>query len=297
MESLVGADGNVREEDLLNSVLRIRMLKPTLTQTEQTLTEHILALGSGINDMTITEIAESNKVSEAMIVKLAQKLGFAGYRELKRALKLYNQMPVSELHREIDPEDNTNTIISKVFSTSIQALQETLSVLDMAQFERAVDTFYKARHREIYGVGGSASVAEDASHKFLRIGIHCPAYTDAHTIAMSASLLGKGDVALCISYSGQTRDIVEAMRIARNNGATTIAFTNYLNSPLAENIDIVLLATSRGSKLTGENAAARIAQLCLVDSIFVAVAQKNYDMARRNLEKTTAAVASKRLHR
>ena len=113
-------------------------------------------------------------------------------------------------------------------------------------------------------------------------------------MAMSASLLGTADVAVGFSHSGSTLVTIEALQIARKNGARTIAITNYLGSPIAEAADVVICSTAQGSPLLGENAAARIAQLTILDTIFVLVAQRNYKAAEANLAKTKAAVREKR---
>jgi len=114
---------------------------------------------------------------------------------------------------------------------------------------------------------------------------------------MSASLLGADDIAIGFSHSGNTTAVIDAIQLARKSGARTIAVTNYGGSPLAQIADIVLCSTAQGSPLMGENAAARIAQLNILDALFMAVAQRNYQTAEKNLEKTMSAVASKRKDR
>ena len=111
---------------------------------------------------------------------------------------------------------------------------------------------------------------------------------------MSATLLGPDDAAIGFSHSGASTAVLEAIAIARKQGARTIAVTSYAGSPLAELADVLLVSTSRGSPLLGENAAARIAQLNILDAIFVAVAQRDYRAAERNLAKTMAVVSNKR---
>jgi DNA-binding MurR/RpiR family transcriptional regulator len=113
-------------------------------------------------------------------------------------------------------------------------------------------------------------------------------------MAMSASLLGTADVAVGFSHSCATLVTIEALQLARRNGARTIAITNYLGSPIAETADVVICSTAQCSPLLGENAAARIAQLTILDAIFVLVAQRNYNAANANLAKTKAAVREKR---
>jgi DNA-binding MurR/RpiR family transcriptional regulator len=273
---------------------RIRMRMPLLTPLEARVVETVFALRSFNDDTSLKEIATDAGVSEAMVVKIAKKLGFAGYREFRNAVCQYNRLPTAEMHQELSIEDTSQEIIQKVFRTSIQALEETLSIMDVKAFDRAADLIHNARQRDFYGVGGSAQIARDAAHKFLRIGVRANVFDDSHMMLMSASLLGNDDIAVGFSHSGNTMAVIEAMQIARKNGARTIAITNYNESPLAQHADVVLCSTAQGSPLMGENAAARIAQLNILDAVFVAVAQRDYTAAENHLEKTMAAVASKR---
>jgi DNA-binding MurR/RpiR family transcriptional regulator len=273
---------------------RIRMMLPSLTGREQQIVDYLLEKGRSIQDLTITEVAHDTEVSEAMLVKLAKKLGYRGFRDLKNMLFRYSQLPVAKMFQELDPHDAPEIILQKVFNTSMHALQETLSILNLEHFKRAVEIILKARQRDFYGLGGSATIAKDASHKFLRIGIRCSAYADAHLMMMSAALLSVQDMVLAVSHSGQTTAVLDAVRLAKQNGATTIGLTNYSTSALATEADIVLCSTARGSPLMGENAAARIAQLNIIDALFVCVAQRDYFRSNINLEKTMSSVVQKR---
>ena len=114
-----------------------------------------------------------------------------------------------------------------MFRTSIHALEETLSILDLEAFERAADLIFNARQRDFYGIGGSAQIARDVAHKFLRIGVRASVFDDAHMMLMSASLLGEDDVAIGFSHSGTTTAVIEPIQLARRRGARTIAMTNY----------------------------------------------------------------------
>lgn len=281
-------------EDIRSIGPRIRMVRPSLTTKEQQIVDYLLELGGHIQDMTITQIAAHQQVSEAMVVKLAKKLGFSGYRDIRHRLHEYSQLPVAEMYKELDPDDTAETIVHKVFQTAVQALHETEAILNIADIERAVDILLQSRNRDFYGVGGSATIARDASHKFMRIGVRCMAFDDAHMMAMSASLLSSGDMVLAISHSGETSAVLDAVRLARQNGALVIGLTNYSTSTLALEADVSLFSTARGSAIMGENAAARIAQLNILDALFVRVAQRDYTRALDNLNKTMSSVKQKR---
>ncbi|PYE43322.1 RpiR family transcriptional regulator [Rhizobium sp. PP-F2F-G20b] len=273
---------------------RIRMMMPLLTPLEAKVVDTVFALRDFSDDTSLKQIADDAGVSEAMVVKITKKLGFAGYRDFRAAVSQYNRQPTAEMHQELSVDDTSQEIVLKVFRTSINALEETLSILDMEAFDKAADIIHGAKHRDFYGVGGSAQIARDVSHKFLRIGVRASVFDDVHMMLMSAALLTDDDIAIGFSHSGNTTAVIEAIQLARRNGAKTIAVTNYNSSALAQAADVVLCSTAQGSPLMGENAAARIAQLNILDAVFMAVAQRDYQSAERNLDRTMSAVKSKR---
>lgn len=275
----------------------IRSLLPALTELESRLVERMLADRGFTERTALRDVAGSIGVSDAMVVKLAKKLGYAGFRDMRRDIAAYNRLPTADLHRQLDPGDDAATVVGKVFRTAIQALEETLAILDMRAFARAAEALGRARQRDFYGVGGSAQIARDVAHKFLRIGVRASAFDDAHMMLMSAALLGPGDVAVGFSHSGETHAVIDPLAMAGARGATTIVITNHAVSRLAQQADIVLASTARGSPLTSENAAARIAQLNILDALFVAVAQQDIARTEANLARTMEAVAPKRRHR
>ena len=273
---------------------QIRMQMPFLTPLEARVVDTITGRSDLNLNTALRQVAEDSGVSDAMVVKIAKKLGFNGFRDFREALVVYRQTDTASLHSEISPDDSSADIIRKVFQTSMQALEETMSILDVVAFDRAADLLHKARQRDFYGVGGSAQIARDVSHKFLRIGLRASVQDDPHMMLMSASLLGPDDVAVAFSHSGTTSNVIEAARLARKQGARVIAVTNYATAPLSELADIALCSTAQGSPLLGENAAARIAQLNIMDAIFVAVAQRDLDRSEAQLARTRQAVETKR---
>ena len=272
---------------------RIRMMLPDMSPLEARITEFLMRTDFD-ETLQLKQVADGLGVSEAMVVKTAKKLGFDGFRELRAALVEYKRLPAVDLHQEVTPEDTAEMIVQKVFRTSIQALEETLAILDIGGLKRAADLIHTSHQRDFYGLGGSAQIARDVAHKFLRIGIRASVFDDSHMMAMSANLLGPGDLVIAFSHSGRSSGLVDAVQFAKANGASIIAISNYDTGPIAEIADVVLCSTAQGSPLTGENAAARIAQLNIMDAVFVAVAQKGYARAEQNLARTMAAVHTKR---
>lgn len=273
----------------------IRMHKPNLSSLELKVLDSIIARKDFSEQTSLKEIAEENQVSEAMIVKIAKKLEFNGFREFRANLVLYRQLDVSRLFNEISAQDNMLQLIDKVFGNSMQALEETKTLLNPDDLNACADLLAGAGEILLFGMGGSAVIGADLSHKFLRIGIRSQVLFDTHIMLMSASVCTEKSVVLAVSHSGRTIDVIEAVKLAKANGAKVIVVTNYANSPLTQYADVVLTSTSQGSMFLGENAAARIAMLIILDVIFVAVAQRNLKRSEENLIRTRAAVQDKRI--
>ena len=276
------------------AVAQIRMSLPSLTDTEARLAQVLTEYRNLEAGTPIKEIATEAGVSEALVVKVAKKMGFNGFSELKAAILGYREGNSADLYSEISPDDKLETVASKVFRTSLQALEETLAILDIEALDKTAQTLLKARNVDIYGVGGSAQIGRDIAHKFLRIGRRFSLQDDSHMMLMSASVLGPEDVVIAISHSGTTSAVIEAAEVAKKAGATVIALSNYARSPLAEIATITLASTAQGGPLLGENAAARVAQLNIFDVVFVQVARLHGDLAIERLSLTQSAVTSKR---
>ena len=176
----------------------------------------------------------------------------------------------------------------------MEALQGAFSLVSFERLEQAARWLYAAHQRDFYGVGGSAQVARDAACKFLRIGLRVSPFEDAAMMLMSAALMQKGDVVVAFSCSGQTLAVLEAVRLARKNGAQVIALTNNPGSRLTREADAVLCAPAEDSPLLGEHGATRVVQLTLLDALFLAVAQINPTATEASLSRTTAVLRAQR---
>lgn len=296
MESALTNRVVVYHENPRALVVTIQGLMSTLTPAEQSIAGVVLEMRHDTDsDIRLAHVAAVAGVSEATVVKFAKRLGLSGFRELREILLDYRSVVGSELHEELALSDDPETIVRKVFRTATQALTDTLAIFDYQAFERAAHVLAQADQRLIVGMGGSATIARDFEHKLLRIGIPSRAHDDTHLMAMTASLLDKDDVVIGISHSGATSSVIECLELAAAKGATTIALTNTTESKLAEMADIALISASQGSPITAENAASRIAQLNILDALFVRIAQHHNDHIQENLEATMRSVTRKRL--
>ena len=175
------------------------------------------------------------------------------------------------------------------------ALELTRSVLSADELEKAAQAIMNAKRIVVFGLGNSASVANDAQHKFLRLGLNATACSDNHMQSIIASHMDEGCVAIGISHSGQSTDIVEAIKLAKINGATTICVTNYGESPLKNISDIRLFTKSDETKHTILAMSSRIAQLTIFDAIYTYIIANNYDYSVKAIKNTESALKDKKL--
>ncbi len=177
-----------------------------------------------------------------------------------------------EAYQGVTADDSASELIRKVAYISIEALQQTITTLDPKAFQQAVSAIRQARTTYFFGSGGSSHLAKEVTLKFLRMRHRAVTYSDYFSQILGASMLGPGDVAVGLSYTGATRDTVEFLTAAKEAGATTIAVTNFASSPITELADICIITGSQPGILGGEAGPARIAQLMVLDAIATALA-------------------------
>jgi RpiR family transcriptional regulator, repressor of rpiB and als operon len=291
LEGSAGRPGSTKEDQssVPNLAARLRERLSSLTSLEAAALFTLIQRRATGEDTLLKCAAGETGVSEALIVKIAKKLGFEGFRQLREALGEHNRLAQADLHEELCVADGACARLQKVLRASVRALEQGLARVSPEALERAADCLHAGRQRDFYGEGGSGQVARDAAHQFLRIGVRASVFDDGKLMLMSAALLRPGDVVVAFSHSGQTAAVVEAARLARQNGAHLIALTNRSDSSLGRESDVALCAYLDGLPWTGGNAAARLVQLSILDALLSAVAQKDYAAAQANLARTTAA--------
>jgi RpiR family carbohydrate utilization transcriptional regulator len=274
--------------------IRIDGVYSALRTAEKRVADYIHEHPEELIHFTVTELADATQTSESTVVRLCQKLGYKGYQEFKIMLARDLVAPADTIFEAIAPTDPIDVLKSKVFQANIQALRDTIEVLSDDMLRRAADAIRVAKKMDIYGIGGSSSIAWDAYHKFHRIGIVCIAHSDSDMMATSATLLTPEDVALGISHTGSSRDIVESMRLAKETGATTICITHNATSPITKVADIALFTAARETAFSSDAMTSRVAQLSIIDTVYLAVALSHYDKSLALIQKTRRASASRR---
>jgi len=263
-----------------------------LKPKERQLARFILEHSGEIQHLGITELAVRSQTSAATISRFCRALHFAGYSEfkMKLAAELARQ-PVLPVYRDLSAGDPLPRIVEAIQANHIRSISDTTRLLDTRELKRAVDALQRAGKVDLYGEGTSGVVAYDLYLKLVRIGKPATAFTDPHMQITSASHLSSSDVAVAISYSGETPETADALRCAKESGATTISLTKYGATAISAMADIRLYASSLEEGMRRGDMASRIAQLHVVDILFTSLISEDYgwvpklerayDMARK----------------
>ena len=272
--------------------LKIKMLYNEMGKAEKQIADWIMENPGKIISLSIIELAEQCKCGEATIVRFSKRLALGAYQELK--ISLASEGGGSQISTSISREDSAHTIYEKVCNDIYLSLEKTKNSLKPEAIENAAQKICKAKKIVLFGLGNSASVATDASHKFLRAGLNAVAYSDNHMQVIAASHLSKDDVVVGISHSGSSKDIVEALKLAREHGATTIAITNSGKSPILKQSDIVLSTTADETQYNILALNSRIVQLAIIDSLYFYVVCNRSNEALESIKETERSLLTKK---
>ncbi|MFI1965798.1 MurR/RpiR family transcriptional regulator [Streptomyces pathocidini] len=278
---------------------KVRTLGPTMTRSMQRVAEAVAGDPAGCAALTVTGLAELTGTSEATVVRTARVLGYPGYRDLRLALAGLAAQQQSgaapAVTADIAVDDPLSSVVAKLAQEEQQCLADTAAGLDTTQLEAAVSALVTARRIDVYGIGASNLVAQDLAQKLLRIGLIAHAHADPHMAVTNAVQLRGGDVAIAITHSGRTSDVIEALRVAFDHGATTVAITGRPDADVAQYADHLLTtSTARESELRPAAMSSRTSQLLVVDCLFIGVAQRTYDAAAPALSASYEALAHHR---
>jgi RpiR family transcriptional regulator, carbohydrate utilization regulator len=277
--------------------VRIDRMSDVLTPAESRVVRLLREEPDAVREMPIATLAERSGTSQASVVRLCRKLQFKGYKDLRLALAedSGHRQQLSRLHEDVDADDEPGRILAKVTAATVRTLEDTLRVVDAATLERAVDALRQARTINFAGSGASGSVAQDARFRFLKAGFECHALVDSSSLLTRVATLGPEDVLVVVSHSGRTRDIVAAASEARRGGVFVIGISQFGAHPLANACDVTLFTSSRETAFRSEAMASRVAQLVLLDALFVAVSMPSYDEVAPRLEAARALTEQMRI--
>lgn len=276
---------------------RISASLPSLAPAEQRVGKLVLEDPHRFARLPVRELAERAHVSKPTVVRFCRSMGYDGLADFKLKLAGNVAEGVPFVHRSVDVDDKTSDVLVKVIDNSVAAFLQYRNAANPAAIEQAVNaissTWQRKQRLEIYGVGNSGVVAQDAQHKFFRLGISSQATSDTHIQTMGATMLRPGDCLIVISNSGRTRELVDVAHIARHQGATVIAITSS-HTPLSDASHILLAADNlEGSDLYSPM-ASRLLHLLIIDILATAVALKMGDGLAHNLQNLQNQLQQKR---
>jgi RpiR family carbohydrate utilization transcriptional regulator len=281
------------EQKITPLLARINGALPSLSKAETKVARYLLDHSEELVHQTITEVAKEAGVAEATVLRFVRTFGFKGFQDLKIHLARELVPAIATIHEDLEENDPPAAILRKVFAGHIQALNDTLGIVDKEEFKRAVDALARAEKILIIGVGTSGPIAVDAFNKFFRLGLTCYCQTDSHLQVMMGALLSSSDVALAISHSGSTKDPIETLNACKEAGATTICITNNSLSPITRVADIKLFTASRETKFRHEALASRIAQTAIINGLYVALSFRDLERSIENTKKIENAIVIK----
>ena len=254
---------------------RIKASLPSLAPAEQRVGKLCLLDPRAFAKLPVSELADRAHVSKPTVVRFCRSVGYDGLSDFKLKLAGTVNEGVPFIHRSVDADDKTSDVMVKVIDNTVAAFLKYRNDASTVAIEKAVQAlvaaFEQGRKVQFFGVGNSGIVAQDAQHKFFRLGMHTTAYSDGHMQVMSASILGPGDCVIVVSNSGRTRDLMDACDIARKNGATTIVITAS-GSPLASAGHIHLSADHPEGFDKYSPMVSRLLHLMIIDILATCVA-------------------------
>lgn len=272
---------------------KIRTLYTDMGPGEKRIADYILSNTRQVMDFSVTELAKQCECGDATVVRFSRRIGFSGFQALK--IGIAREIgSTSSVGTEIQKSDTCYDIFQKRVNDISEALRSTEIILNADALEQAAKKIMQANRIAIFGLGNSASVALDATHKFLRLGLVAECCTDNHMQAIVASHLDRKSVAIGISHSGASKDVVEALRYSKIGGATTIGITSYDNSPLVKASDISLFTRADETQHSLLALSSRIAQLTIFDAIYTYIVVNTDKAAIQAIYNTEYALQSKK---
>lgn len=270
---------------------QIKRLYCNLTPAEQRVADYVIEFPMDVTEMTVHQLAEKCGVASSAVIRFCKAIQLQGFSELKIALarelgsmreEKQNAVP-SVIH-----ESGAEGVVRKVFNSGMNTLRDTLDKLDFTNVEKMSEILISAKHIFIFGLGTSAAVVTDAQYRLSQLGLWATACTDILLMGVTAANLGEGDVVLAISHSGRTKAVVDAVRHAKKRGATIIAITSFKDSFLYQESDVAATVFADEVTYPVEAVSARVAHICMVDSLAMLLATHNYESFARHIKSRNA---------
>lgn len=275
----------------------IRTKYNTLSTSQKVVADYVLANPEKVMLNTLSEIADICGVSETTVLRFLHKIDFKSYQLFRINLtqELSSNDTVSTTYEDVKFGDSVQTIIEKVVLSTSSSIHDTMELVSPEVIESLIDNILSARKIVIIGVGASAAIATDFFHKLLKLGIEAVFSNDAHIINMLSMNMKPEDLLLVFSHSGESREVLDAVSIAKEKGARTCAITSYEKSTLSRNCDLLVCSSSVETSLRSDAMVSRIIQMVIIDIVYVSIIVKKGDSVLSQIHNSRLAVAKNKV--
>ena len=269
-----------------SGILKINEYYKTFTKQEKKLADFLLKNINEASVLTISELSKESGVSCSTINRFAITLGYKGFKEFIRDMyHEANSLPVQENVYEINHENPLNmdidTVIKVVCNLNIESIRNSLMMIEETKVLKAIEAIHKAPRVVVYALSGSVAPALDLKFKFQRLGINCEVYENPHSLILSATTLKSKDVVIALSYTGETKEILDALKYVKENGAKIIGITMVGNNSLSKICDICIEHSSVDKGLRTYSTRSRVVQENIIDILYIGLCTKRKGFLER----------------
>ena len=272
-----------------SALLKLREQSQSFSNAEREVAGYIIDNPQIVVDMSVHELARHTFSSASTVVRLCTHTGYSGYREFRKAITqelAQREESKRTEQKQILRSDSLEDIINKVTWLNVKSLEETRLLLDVDVLRECVEMVRRAKVIYLFGMGASLCAAKDAYLKFLRLNKLSVINEDWHSQLLQARNATQEDLALVISYSGATEEMVECMRELKTNKTPIIAITRCVQSPVSELADQKLYTAATESLFRSGAMSSRMSQLNVVDILYTALANGEYEQSMEQLSRT-----------
>lgn len=273
----------------MSVIVKISSMLNEFSSSEKRLADYVIENIDEVYNQTASQLASLSHTSPASVVRFSKRLGYSGFQEFKIALakdvvKIDNDN--KNIYEQVSINDSSKDIINKISIGNMRAIEATMKLLDKNVIDEATNEIINRKKVHLFGVGQSALVAMDFQYKLVRINIPVSMYMDYHLQLVSAVNIDKDDIVLAISHNGKTLETVKAVEMAKKRGCKIISLTKYGKNALSELADINLYTTEVENTLRMGAIASRIAQLTVIDVLFINIVRQKFDSIPEQIKKT-----------
>lgn len=272
----------------------IQKFEGSFSKTEEKIADYIIEHPEAALSSSVEDLAQATKTSGATVVRFCRTIGFRGFMDFKYQMER-NVLYVVENEQQIMQEDSISSIKHKVIQYGIGMMEEFCAALDDESLERACDALVRARRVIIFAEGGSASMADYAKASLIHTGIYCTVEIDASLQIMAAEYAEPDDLVIGITHSGRIANTVEALKLAHDRGAVTLAITGTHGMPICQCADIVLACDVNHQFDLSDFQGSRLEEFCVLSILQIGALMRTYKSSAEVAKRVSLAAEKRRM--